>query len=100
MTTTSDKQVLLSMVKNQITDLEDRLNVLKSISKEYYKLADKSLPDSKFHFLALNDVRTDIRRDKKRIKRLAIVAKNLKKDIKEGSEFKIERALMKVMEQV
>lgn len=85
MTTASDKQVLLNIIKNEITLLEKVIIDFKKLATTYYDKSDKnSITSSLLYFLALNDARTEIRIAKKRIKRLATIAKNLKKDIKES----------------
>lgn len=82
MLTTSDKQVLLNLVKNNITRLERWVTVDKRTSRLLYESSDiNNKEDTAVYFDALNANREYIRKNKKHIKRLALVAKNLKIDI-------------------
>lgn len=79
--TQSDKQVLLSSVKAQITFLEDMASAASDAISELYPVCDKANPKTKHLFDEMNLYRSERIRIKKRIKRLATVAKNLKKEL-------------------
>lgn len=79
--TQSDKQVLLSSVKVQITFLEDMAAAASELISKLYPACDKADPRTKGLFDELNMYRSERIRIKKRIKRLATVAKNLKKEL-------------------
>lgn len=81
--TNKSKQILLSMIKNEINAEEYGLSWLKEKSSDFYLLADKSNAEETHEdFLALNEYRTLLKIAKKRVKNLAQVSKELKLSLK------------------
>jgi uncharacterized protein YllA (UPF0747 family) len=80
--TMNDNQLLLSMVKREITMLTDFVQHLKRENRQYYEDAEEGTSKGREAFINLNVTRNSIRAYKARIKRLATVAKNLKQEIK------------------
>jgi hypothetical protein len=83
----NDNQLLLAMVKREITILTDFLAHAKMESRQYYEDANDATSRGRDAFVNLNVTRNSIRIYKARIKRLAGVAKALKRDIKINSTF-------------
>lgn len=81
--TNQSKQILLNIIKQEIKSGEYVIRWLKSECRENYKLADKSKPEeTQESFEELNYFRTILETDKKRVKKLAQVSKELKLDMK------------------
>jgi hypothetical protein len=82
----SSRQVLLSMVKDEITQLEDFIRDVKIENRYYYEHADVNDPTgTEYYFKSLNQFRNIIRESKKRVKKLAQVAKELKAELRGDS---------------
>jgi DNA-directed RNA polymerase specialized sigma54-like protein len=82
----SSRQVLLSMVKDEITQLEDFIRDVKIENRYYYEKADVNDPEgTDYYFKSLNHFRNIIREAKKRVKKLAQVAKELKSELRGDS---------------
>lgn len=76
-------QVLLSMVKKQINELQNDVNVCENCAAYYYERSDKDQAvDTESEFYLLNKYRDKIRIGKKSLKSLAVVAKDLKKSLR------------------
>lgn len=78
----SQKQVLLSLVKRTIRDLESCEKDLKISCRNAF---DKSIPENKnsgYWFDVLNNRRTELRETKQEIKSLAGISKSLKSDLR------------------
>jgi hypothetical protein len=81
----ASKQLLLSRVKDEITDLEIYLAHVNEQKKYYYQHADADNPEStQFYFDELNRNRDESRLAKKKIKQLARTSKELKSELRAG----------------
>lgn len=79
----SSKQILLAMVKKEITETEEYKSLLQIDCSYFYKQSDiDNKLESNVYFEALNATRTHLKITKKRIKKLSIVSKELKLSIK------------------
>lgn len=79
----SSKQLLLAMVKKEITETEEYKSQLRLDCSYFYSQSDiDNKLESSVYFEALNESRTHLKIIKKRIKQLSKVAKELKFSIK------------------
>lgn len=74
----ASKQSLLSLVRGEINYEQRYCTMLKLGIKDLYELSDKNNPDTFEYFDRMNNIRTENRIVKKRIKKLARIAKELK----------------------
>lgn len=79
----ASKQILLSMLRNEINFEQEHLEYTKTETKYFYDLSDKNNPNTIEYFESLNMHRDFIRKSKKRIKQLAKISKELKLSLKE-----------------
>lgn len=75
-------QILLSIVKSEITDCEQIARAVKPLLKEKYEGSDDTIPETEEVFRDLNLTRDFQRMLKARIKKLSIVSKELKTGIR------------------
>jgi hypothetical protein len=81
----SSKQVLLAMVKDEITQLELFVAELQEANRYNYQYADIDKPDETAEYFKDLKAGRNLRREiKKRIKKLAQVSKELKVELKTG----------------
>lgn len=76
--TMSEQQSLQKTVSNTITELEYQVSAAKASARVFYVLSDKDDPETKEDFERLNNARTEIRRNKALIAKLAKLSKILK----------------------
>jgi hypothetical protein len=85
MNTVAEKQLMLVMTKQLVTDLEDQQKSLKAFANRLYDRCSKDDPSTYTDFVNMNVIRNVIRQNKVKIARLAKICKGLKEDIRKKS---------------
>jgi|APGre2960657404_1045060.scaffolds.fasta_scaffold00061_52 hypothetical protein len=84
MITKSKLQSLKSLLKAEISSVEEQLGFLKNEIQNLYIASDPSEKNGEFYFKVLNASRDEQRSEKKRLKRLVEIQKAIKKEIQGG----------------
>lgn len=80
----TSSQVLLSLVKDEISALQYQTEYMQLWAKELYDNSDKSDEKTISTFNLLNATRNNIRFNKRKIKKLANISKELKLSVKKS----------------
>lgn len=80
--TTSQKQSLLSLVKDRITSCEDFIVGVNKITQELYHKSNPDDPNTITSFASLNEARDVLRSLKTETAKWAVISKSLKDEIR------------------
>lgn len=88
----ASSQLLLSLVKEDINAIQADIEYMQLWAKEFYENSDKNDKKTTPTFKLLNETRNNIRFNKRKIKKLAKTAKELKVSVKSDSLSKLEQS--------